>query len=204
MKSELCCRYYYSHNTGLQAQSVLYTQISLQAQGEELLDPNKWSSDGTVALSDYAFSKDGSRMAYSVGRWGGHLQHLSWHYPIFPALRPVWSPKDCYSQRYVESINSSSGEAMEWCDVQRRVRLAEDWDHGNWPKDRLWNKYWWLAGVCEVFLYRMDSWSQGPHLPCNISSAELRFVSFIQRCWTWNLHIRSSLILNSQPGKAAT
>ena len=64
----LCCRYYYSHNTGLQAQSVLYTQGSLQEQAEEFLDPNKWSSDGTVALCDYAFSKDGSIMAYSTGR----------------------------------------------------------------------------------------------------------------------------------------
>ena len=47
---------------------MLYTQSSLQAQAEEFLDPNKWSSDGTVALSDYAFSKDGSLMAYSTGR----------------------------------------------------------------------------------------------------------------------------------------
>lgn len=61
-------RYYYSHNTGLQAQSVLYTQTSLQAQPEEFLDPNKWSSDGTVALCDYAFTKDGEYMAYSTGR----------------------------------------------------------------------------------------------------------------------------------------
>ena len=61
-------RYYYSHNTGLQAQSVLYTQGSLQAEAEEFLDPNKWSADGTVALSDYAFSKDGGLMAYSKGR----------------------------------------------------------------------------------------------------------------------------------------
>ena len=64
----LCCRYYYSHNTGLQAQSVLYTQSNLQEQAQEFLDPNKWSSDGTVALCDYAFSKNGTLMAYSTGR----------------------------------------------------------------------------------------------------------------------------------------
>ena len=66
---EACRRYYYSHNTGLQPQSVLYSQHSLDAQAQEFLDPNKWSSDGTVALCDYAFSKDGSLLAYSTGRW---------------------------------------------------------------------------------------------------------------------------------------
>ena len=47
---------------------MLYTQTSLRAQPEEFLDPNKWSSDGTVALCDYAFTKDGEYMAYSTGR----------------------------------------------------------------------------------------------------------------------------------------
>ena len=48
---------------------MLYSQHSLDAQAQEFLDPNKWSSDGTVALCDYAFSKDGSLLAYSTGRW---------------------------------------------------------------------------------------------------------------------------------------
>lgn len=55
---------------------MLHTQTSLQAQASEFLDPNKWSSDGTVALCDYAFSKDGSLMAYSTGRWGKHSAAL--------------------------------------------------------------------------------------------------------------------------------
>ena len=56
---------------------MLYSQHSLDAQAQAFLDPNKWSSDGTVALSDYAFSKDGSLLAYSTGRWV--LQSLSLH-----------------------------------------------------------------------------------------------------------------------------
>ncbi|CAK0748120.1 hypothetical protein CVIRNUC_001815 [Coccomyxa viridis] len=69
-------RYYYSHNTGLQPQSVLYSQHSLDAQGQEFLDPNKWSSDGTVALCDYAFSKDGSLLAYSTGSGGSDWREI--------------------------------------------------------------------------------------------------------------------------------
>lgn len=42
------CRYYYSHNTGLQSQNVIYTQASVDDEATVLLDPNKLSEDGTV------------------------------------------------------------------------------------------------------------------------------------------------------------
>lgn len=41
-------RWYYSHNTGLQAQNVLYSQKSLEGDATVLLDPNTLSTDGTV------------------------------------------------------------------------------------------------------------------------------------------------------------
>ena len=64
------CRYYYSYNSGLQAQNVIYTQPDLAAEAQVFLDPNTFSSDGTVALDSYVFSEDGSLVAYSTGRWG--------------------------------------------------------------------------------------------------------------------------------------
>ena len=59
-------RYYFFKNDGLQNQFVLYTQDSLGAEPEVLIDPNEWSEDGTVALSGTAFSDDGRYLAYGV------------------------------------------------------------------------------------------------------------------------------------------
>ncbi|MDH3481823.1 MAG: S9 family peptidase, partial [Gammaproteobacteria bacterium] len=59
-------RYYYSYNDGLQNQNVLYTQSSLDAEAELLIDPNSWSDDGTVAMASYYPSPDGRHMAYLV------------------------------------------------------------------------------------------------------------------------------------------
>src|SRR6202040_298434 len=44
-------RYFFSKNTGLQNQSVLYTSTNLSQPPEQLLDPNVLAKDGTVALS---------------------------------------------------------------------------------------------------------------------------------------------------------
>ena len=38
-------RYFYSYNNGLQNQNVIYTQTSLNADAELLIDPNTWSDD---------------------------------------------------------------------------------------------------------------------------------------------------------------
>jgi prolyl oligopeptidase len=67
-------RYFYSKNNGLQNQSVLYTVTSLDAEPVVLLDPNKLSSDGTVALSGLAISDDGKLMAYGLSASGSDWQ----------------------------------------------------------------------------------------------------------------------------------
>ncbi len=63
-------RYFWSKNDGLQNQAVLYVQESLDSQPRVLLDPNKWSKDGTVALSGVAVSDDGKLLAYGVAEAG--------------------------------------------------------------------------------------------------------------------------------------
>jgi prolyl oligopeptidase len=63
-------RYFYTRNDGLKNQSVLYLADSMQGQPRELLDPNRLSPDGTVALASWSVSDDGKRLAYSLASAG--------------------------------------------------------------------------------------------------------------------------------------
>jgi len=63
-------RYIYSKNDGLQNQSVIYMQETLDGEPTVLLDPNKLSDDGTVSLGGISFSNDGKYMAYTIQRSG--------------------------------------------------------------------------------------------------------------------------------------
>ena len=62
--------WYYTYNDGLQNQSVIYRTKEPGEAGEVFLDPNKLSDDGTVALTDMSFSKDGRWFAYSAAASG--------------------------------------------------------------------------------------------------------------------------------------
>lgn len=59
-------RYFFFRNDGLQSQSVLYTQASLDTEPRILIDPNSWSEDGTIALSGLSVSPDGRYVAYGI------------------------------------------------------------------------------------------------------------------------------------------
>lgn len=63
-------KYYFYKNDGLQNQNVLYVKETLDGEAKVLLDPNKLSDDGTVALNGISFSKDGKYMAYAISRSG--------------------------------------------------------------------------------------------------------------------------------------
>ncbi|KAJ3068669.1 hypothetical protein HDU99_003137, partial [Rhizoclosmatium hyalinum] len=62
--------YYYFYNSGLQAQAVLYTQKTLDAEPSVFFDPNTLSADGTVSLNAYNFSKSGKLFAYALSTSG--------------------------------------------------------------------------------------------------------------------------------------
>lgn len=63
-------KYYYFANDGLQNQSVLYETDSIGAPGRVVLDPNKLSDNGTVALGDLFFDPEMRYLAYTVNRNG--------------------------------------------------------------------------------------------------------------------------------------
>ena len=63
-------RYLFTHNNGLQNQSILYVADSLEAQRKVLLDPNTLGTDGTVALTGNVPSDDGNLMAYGLASAG--------------------------------------------------------------------------------------------------------------------------------------
>ncbi len=67
-------RYFYFKNDGLQNQSVFYTLTALEDEPRVLLDPNKLSEDGTVALSGLSISEDGNLMAYGISTSGSDWQ----------------------------------------------------------------------------------------------------------------------------------
>ncbi|MGD9723987.1 MAG: prolyl oligopeptidase family protein [Pirellulales bacterium] len=70
-------RYFYTRNSGLQNQSVLYTATSLAGTPQTLLDPNTLSADGTVALAGASISDDGSKIAYALADAGSDW--ITWH-----------------------------------------------------------------------------------------------------------------------------
>ncbi|MBV6627411.1 MAG: S9 family peptidase [Rivularia sp. (in: Bacteria)] len=67
-------RYFYFKNDGLQNQSVLYTLKNIEDEPEVLLNPNKFSEDGTVALSGISVSEDGKYLAYGISVAGSDWQ----------------------------------------------------------------------------------------------------------------------------------
>ncbi len=69
-------RYFFTRNDGLQNQSVLYMQTSLDGTPTMILDPNKLSADGTVALTGTHYTMDGTLMAYATSASGSDRQEI--------------------------------------------------------------------------------------------------------------------------------
>ncbi|KAJ3271835.1 hypothetical protein HDV01_006347 [Terramyces sp. JEL0728] len=85
--------YYYFYNAGLQGQSVIYRTKILGEKGEIFFDPNTLSSDGTVSLSTYDFSKSGRYFGYALSESGS----------------------DWVSLHVLDTVtNAKIGEPLEW------------------------------------------------------------------------------------------
>ena len=69
-------KYYFFKNNGLQNQDVLYVQNTLNDDPRVFLDANRFSDDGTVALSDLSFSHNGKYVAYAISRDGSDWEEI--------------------------------------------------------------------------------------------------------------------------------
>ena len=69
-------KYFYNKNDGLQNQSVLHVADAYDAPGRVLIDPNKWSEDGTVSMRSMSVSEDGRLLAYSRSDAGSDWQQI--------------------------------------------------------------------------------------------------------------------------------
>jgi len=87
-------RYFFSKNDGLQNQSVLYMVKSLNGEPTVLIDPNKLSADGTVALSGINYTEDGKMMTYAVSASGSDWQEIK--------VKDIDTGKD-------------NGDVLKWC-----------------------------------------------------------------------------------------
>ncbi len=69
-------RYFYSKNDGLQPQAVVYVTESLDATPRVLIDPNKFSADGTVALAGIYVHEAGKLLVYGTSAAGSDWVEL--------------------------------------------------------------------------------------------------------------------------------
>jgi prolyl oligopeptidase len=94
-------RYFYSWNTGLQNQAVIYTMDSLNGTPRLLLDPNTYRKDGTAAIGGQSVSWNGKLFGYSVAQAGSDWQE--WH------IRDVATGKDL-----PDTIQWSKSGGISW------------------------------------------------------------------------------------------
>ena len=69
-------RYFYSRNSGLQNQAVVYWTQGLHGEPHILIDPNTYAADGTVALSSMAVTQDGKLAALALSDAGSDWQKI--------------------------------------------------------------------------------------------------------------------------------
>lgn len=69
-------RYFFHQDDGLHNQPLYYVQASLTDEKRLLIDPNEFSEDGTVALSNTSVRRDGRMVAYATSVHGSDRQEI--------------------------------------------------------------------------------------------------------------------------------
>ncbi len=124
--------YYFYKNDGLQNQYVLYRQKGLTGEPEMIIDPNKLSEDGTVAISNLTISKDGTHIVYALSAKGSDQQELR--------IKNVESGKD-----YDEIIKWCKFTSIAWVSNNEGFYYNRYPEPGTVPKgdENKFNKVYW-------------------------------------------------------------
>lgn len=69
-------KYFFFKRDPQQNQRVLFIQDNLNSEPRVLLDPNKLSTDGTIAVSEVSVSKNGKYLAYSIADGGSDWRKI--------------------------------------------------------------------------------------------------------------------------------
>jgi prolyl oligopeptidase len=69
-------RYFYRKNDGLQNQDIIYMKEDVNGEPKIVIDPNKLSEDGTIAVINTSYTKDGKILAYSLSESGSDWQEI--------------------------------------------------------------------------------------------------------------------------------
>jgi prolyl oligopeptidase len=69
-------RWFYTRNSGLQRQAVVYTRTTLDGPDTVAIDPNTLSADGSIALSDFVPAPDGRHFVYGQSEGGSDWSTL--------------------------------------------------------------------------------------------------------------------------------
>ena len=100
--------YFYSHNTGLQQQSVLFASTGLDGKPTVAFDPNALSTNGSLAIVGYVASPDGGTLAYGVSQGGSDW--TDWHF------RDIASGKDLPDvlkwTKYYHPVFATNGKGL--------------------------------------------------------------------------------------------
>ncbi len=152
-------RYFFTMNDGLQNQSVLYTMRGRNGTPKVVLDPNKFSTDGTVALAGWVPSHNGRLLAYGVSKSGSDWQEWKvFDLDIFHDRTDIvkwvkfsgasWSPDDrgFYYSRYDKPNEATKFEDVNYHQKLYYHRVGQKQKHDKLIYQRADEKEWGFGG----------------------------------------------------------